>query len=310
MLCKSPFMKGQIPCGCGQCMPCRFNRRRLVTHRILLESMCHGDNAFITLTYDEKNLPAGGTLVPLDAQLFLKRLRAHYAPARLRYYLVGEYGENNQRPHYHAVVFGLPTCRNGRTRHPRSASERFRCCGPCSDLHALWGLGRIDIGELNLHSAQYIAGYVTKKMTKFDDPRLAGRYPEFARMSLRPGIGALSVEQIASVLSSGYGQAFVSESGDVPVSLKSGGKSLPLGRYLRRKLREKLGRSPDAPKEIAEAYAKELHRLYKDAIADPSFESVPGSFKDARSVYLKQNVQKFRNLDARTKLFGAKRGVL
>ena len=71
--------------------------------------MCHEKNCFITLTYDDENLPPGGTLVVQDYQAFVKRLRARISPQKLRYYFVGEYGDpkNTERPHYHAAIFGI-----------------------------------------------------------------------------------------------------------------------------------------------------------------------------------------------------------
>lgn len=171
-MCKKPFVKGISPFPCGQCLPCRLNRRRLWTHRLLLEQHSHEFSSFATLTYSDDALPAGNTLVPKHTQDWLKRLRALLGPARpLRYYLVGEYGDESQRPHYHAALFGLSHLEG-------------------ELLRTSWGHGHIQLGTLTKESAQYIAGYVTKKMTAPDDPRLQGRHPEFARMSLRPGIGA------------------------------------------------------------------------------------------------------------------------
>lgn len=84
------------------------------------------------------------------------------------------------------------------------------------------------------HSVKYVAGYVQKKLTRRDDPRLEGRPPEFALMSLRPGIGALAVSDIAST-------ALFCDAVDVPAVLRTNGKIQPLGRYLRKKLREETG---------------------------------------------------------------------
>ena len=109
MLCKNPYMIRGMACPCNKCMPCRFNRRRLWTHRILLETMKLTDSCFLTLTYDDAHLPAGGTLVPGDGQLFLKRLRKAIFPLQLRYFFVGEYGDTSNRPQYHAALFGIPS---------------------------------------------------------------------------------------------------------------------------------------------------------------------------------------------------------
>lgn len=60
-------------------------------------------------------------------------------------------------------------------------------------------------------------------------------------MSLRPGIGAGAASGVADALNSPAGAASVALYGDVPTTLRSEGKQLPLGRYIRRKIREELG---------------------------------------------------------------------
>ena len=57
-------------------------------------------------------------------------------------------------------------------------------------LADVWGLGHCLIGALTFESAAYVARYCLKKVT--GDPaaaHYAGRLPEFALMSRRPGIG-------------------------------------------------------------------------------------------------------------------------
>lgn len=102
-------------------------------------------------------------------------------------------------------------------------------------------------------------------MTHADDLRLEGRHPEFTRMSRKPGIGAGFVPHIAQAM---VHHALEQSETDVPVSLRHGTKELPLGRYLRKKLREEIGRSDEAPKEIQLARSKELHPLLSCSIAN------------------------------------------
>ena len=64
MLCRKPFSKKGAQFGCGQCMACRINRRRIWTHRIMLEALVSPSASFLTLTYNKENLPDGGTLAP------------------------------------------------------------------------------------------------------------------------------------------------------------------------------------------------------------------------------------------------------
>lgn len=189
----------------------------------MLENTQHEFSCFVTLTYSNDHLPAGGTLVPRDAQLFLKRLRKKLGERKIRFYLVGEYGEQTFRPHYHAALFGVSTL----DKHVVSAC---------------WPHGSIHVGDLNDASAAYMGGYITKKMTKVDDERLEGRHPEFARMSLRPGIGATAVQTMADVLTTKNGSLIVARTGDVPNEINYGErKTLPIGRYLKAKLRGSLG---------------------------------------------------------------------
>ncbi len=187
---------------------------------MMLEAVAHHTASFVTLTYAE--MPTDGSLHPAHLKDFLKRLRANLEYAGkpgIRYYAVGEYGDISFRPHYHLALFG---------------------CDEKAEVEKAWQKGIVDVGSLTMESAQYVAGYVTKKMSRFDDPRLQGKYPEFARMSLRPGIGAVSITQVADALRNKFGWDSIVDTGDVPNVLKHGRRNLPLGRYMRRKLREAL----------------------------------------------------------------------
>lgn len=286
MLCKRPFFGQKGVFGCCQCLPCRVNRLRTWTHRILLEQRVHDKSSFITLTYDNDHLPAGGTLVPRHAQLWLKRLRKAVAPTALRFFLVGEYGDESERPHYHAAVFGLG---------PEDAQI----------VEKTWGHGFVYVGDLSPDSAQYVAGYVTKKMTAVDDPRLNGRYPEFARMSLRPGIGATAVSPIVDSLTSEHGCNELAKVGDVPSQLLHGSKLMPLGRYMRRKIREKLFIPAEEAGALGLKKANErVRELLKEAREDPKLKGLP-----SEQIFVAKNAQKVLQLETRLKLY-KKRGSL
>lgn len=272
LLCRKPYTKDGAAYPCGQCMPCRFNRRREWQHRIMLESLCHTRKSFLTLTYSDGNLPLcvrssgvrtesppRSTLRPLDLQNWLKRLRKAIEPERVRFFAVGEYGEISERPHYHVALFGVESCQNTFT----CGDARF-CCDQCRLFYNTWGLGNIFAGKLQLESAGYIAGYVTKKMTSVGDKRLDGRHPEFARMSRDPGIGVPAMWDVAStMLEFGLDDVMA----DVPSAVRLGGKMMPYGRTLRRKLRMFIGRDANAPKETIEAVAEELRPVRESAFA-------------------------------------------
>jgi hypothetical protein len=109
---------------CGRCMGCKLERSRQWAVRCMHESSLHKDNCFITLTYEDRFLPPGGTLLKSDFQDFMKRLRFQNVakvPSGLshnerdewllrngiRFFQCGEYGELNHRPHYHAILFNF-----------------------------------------------------------------------------------------------------------------------------------------------------------------------------------------------------------
>lgn len=225
MLCVKPY--GVF--GCGQCMPCRLNRRRLWTARVVLESFCHGDCCMATLTY----LDDPWSLVPRDLVLFMKRLRKELGRP-VRYFACGEYGDESFRPHFHVALFGV------------SQLE-------VEVVYKAWGHGFVHMGELNTRSAQYVCGYVTKKMTSWSDGRLLGRCPEFVRMSLKPAIGSGAIDSISRQLMGRGGSLGVVSAGDVPSEVRIAGKKYPLGRYLRRLLRCAIGWDSAVPKEIVRA---------------------------------------------------------
>lgn len=219
----------------------------------------HPVSSFWTFTYAQENLsvtPSGvGTLVPDHLSGFFKRLRR--SGARCRYFAVGEYGDTTWRPHYHAALFGIPDCENALFR------RRWGCeCGICRLVSRAWGYGACYPGELTAASAAYVAGYVTKKLTARDDVRLGDRHPEFARMSLRPGIGYDAAGNLAGSIADAIGIP----DGDVPVSVRLDGKRMPIGRYLRRVMREKLGYSETGgqPADLRRQ-AEEMRALLADS---------------------------------------------
>lgn len=242
MICKKPFKQGVMEFGCGQCLPCRINRRRLWSARLVLEATQHEHSLFLTLTYSPEYLPH--SVEVRHGQLFLKRLRERIKPLRVRYYLVGEYGDLTGRPHYHVALYG--------TRDVDA-------------IRAAWPYGHVHVGQITEHSAAYVVGYLCKGMTKEEDARLNGRKPEFARMSLKPGIGAGAVPALAAGTLSYSGAKFVSATGDVPGVVRFAGRKLPLGRYLKRKLREEVGMPPETPELVVQLAAYELQqKLLKD----------------------------------------------
>lgn len=229
-MCIQPIKRDGAEFGCGRCMPCRINRQRLWTARLVLESLLHAESVFATLTYSKEGLPNPPQVLVEHGQLFVRALRdAGYS---FRYYFVGEYGDKRKRPHYHAILFGL-----GMQHLPA--------------IIKAWPHGYVKLGTCTPASCAYVAQYVTKKMTKAGDPRLGGLNPEFARMSLKPGLGADAMPRYAGLVVKE--NALLEETKDVPAAIRLAGKEYPIGRYLRDKLREAVGMPKGQSREAAEA---------------------------------------------------------
>lgn len=293
MICKKPYMMGVMPFGCGQCLPCRINRKRVWSHRLLLELLKHGDASFITLTYNDENLPTGGTLVPRDLVLWLKKIRKKW-PKPLRFFAVGEYGMGSERPHYHVILYGYPTCLKGRSSYTR---RRKKCCEQCDRVQETWKLGNVFLGTVTVESASYVASYTTKGWTNPKHEGLRGRYKEFTRMSLRPGIGREAMKDIADALTNEIGQRMIIAQGDAPNALSHGRINKPLGRYLHGKLREDLKLDEKACKESrVRRYSAEMVEVFGELLADGSANST--LFR----LHVQETEQQRRNQEKRWKI--------
>lgn len=280
MMCKWPFtMKStgrDVPLPCGQCLPCRINKRRVWTHRMMLERSTNEECSFLTVTYSDENLPgeffneengvvyAPNSVSPYEHKKFIAKLRINYrrlTGKKIRFFMCGEYGEKTARPHYHYALFGFPPCSGtgpviiGRKFHPCQ-------CPECSFVTRIWGKGHCYLGTLTQHSAQYVCGYVTKKLTNENNQRtqeiLNGRYPEFCRSSRRPGIGYDAAVQYGLRL-----KPYVTTDEDIPPYLIHEGRKWPLGRYLYAKVREAAGLPPLEEGEAIRRYKEGLLDLFE-----------------------------------------------
>ena len=210
---------------CGQCLGCRLDRSRMWAMRIVHESCLYETdrgNCFVTLTYRDRNecndeqlrdgfhVPKDWSLSKEHFQLFMKRLRKHFAPHKIRFYMCGEYGNVCKhginlgtvvcplcrvgRPHYHACLFN---CSFPDLEPYGSKDGELRYTSPL--LEGIWKYGFVDVGQLTFESAAYVARYILKKVTGpaaddhymlYDlDGCITFVMPEFTLMSRRPGIG-------------------------------------------------------------------------------------------------------------------------
>lgn len=179
MICLKPYKdKNGDEFPCGRCMPCRINRVREWTIRMLHEyESFHGKALFVTLTYAPEFLPENATLVKFDLQKFFKRLRKNLHGRFIKYFACGEYGTKG-RPHYHAIIFGID----------REDVPVLKKCWTFQAEH-LWRKGK-SYDDVNRETCSYVAGYVQKKLYgKIPNSTYteSGRIPPFQLQSQKIG---------------------------------------------------------------------------------------------------------------------------
>lgn len=157
--------------GCGQCLGCRLDHSKMWAMRIIHEATLWPSNVFLTLTYREMGdcsdeqfrngwyVPQNGSLNKKHFQDFMKRLRKHFKGKTIRYYHCGEYGEELDRPHYHACVFNVEFVDQ---EFLQESEGNFLFTS--ETLSKLWPYGWHSFGDLTFESAAYTARYILKKV--------------------------------------------------------------------------------------------------------------------------------------------------
>lgn len=161
------------PVSCGSCEYCKLKRAKLWAARCTLESTNWKYNYFITLTYDDLNLPLvdnydvklgslekRSNLVVRHLQLFFKRFRK--MGYKLKYLASGEYGSQTERAHYHLIVF---------TNKPLDLkyyklNENKDILYTSDTISKLWKYGFNVVAEFTPATAAYVARYTLKKQLK------------------------------------------------------------------------------------------------------------------------------------------------
>lgn len=144
--CPSPIRLKDKPFDfpCGKCYDCKARRASGWAFRLQQEDKDAETSIFLTLTYSPEHVPVSNkgrlTLQRSDVQNFMKRLRKRHIGPKIKYYAVGEYGSNTERPHYHLIIFNA--------KH--------------DDIIASWQLGEVYFGNVSGASVGYVLKYLTK----------------------------------------------------------------------------------------------------------------------------------------------------
>lgn len=254
---------------CGKCNFCLASKRADWTFRLSQElKVCQSAN-FLTLTYDDENLPwtdNGPSLCKRDMQLFMYRLRKanrKVSPFGLRYYSVGEYGTHTVRPHYHSIMFNLSG-------------------GITQKLSDIWQKGFVQVGDVTEASIHYVTKYVINRVGDFE-----GRQAPFSLISNRSGgLGMNYLEANRRWHKGDVLKNYVMHNGfkiRLPRILKDKIFSPLEKERLAKELLEQLGESERLEIARLSAFHPDPHGYFLDRI-DAAYRSV--------------NVEKFKKLDA------------
>lgn len=239
-MCYAPFLKDMKtanfksrsklfrPVPCGKCYECKKQKTADWSFRLHTEMKRSFNLLFVTLTYNDHNLPHHvklsdstypttkpyevtipylhphivPTLVKKDVQDFLKRLRYYdKGNKKIKYYAVGEYGSRFGRPHYHIILYN---CSNGLL------------------INKAWTLGHCYTVPVK-HGA---IPYVLKYLSKTSLPRLGDPLREFSLMSKGLGSNYLSNNTLA-YHNSNVENCFIT---------LEGGQKISIPRYLKNKI--------------------------------------------------------------------------
>lgn len=179
---------------CGICIECKLKKSVYTATRCVHESKMHDNNAFLTLTYSDENLPgphhqkmndgtikyfADLSLCTDDLQKFWKKYRKHLGEQKIKYYASGEYGDGGGdrliNPHYHAIVFG----HDFPDKEYYKKNENGDILYTSPTLTKMWGHGHAVLGDVTFESAAYVARYTLKKIYGDDAiEHYNGRMPE------------------------------------------------------------------------------------------------------------------------------------
>lgn len=211
--------------------------------------------AFITLTYATPHLTwLGGKpqLVKADLQKWFKRVRK--AGYRIRYFAVGEYGEQTMRPHFHVLLFGYV---------------------PEDVIRSTWSLGQVHIGQISYASCGYCTKYVISgkwKGTPIIEPKygkmINGRTVPFAVMSRGRGkLKGIGSSYLTPEMIKWHKAKYTDDWGFVGHELRNymmtpeGKRHLP--RYYKDKIFSKIDKVRIANRSLRDAIERERKELYR-----------------------------------------------
>lgn len=173
---------------CGKCLACKQRLQKEWSSRLAIELENCETAFFVTLTYSEESLLSicnlGENVPKLNKthfRAFLKDLRNFMSrgmpnyykgkkvpltPLKIenfRYFIVGEYGTKNNRPHWHCLFFNIPLKRDDLYTFMRFVwSDKSEL----QDDKYYKSYGFVHIGDVSPASIDYVTDYLLKNEKK------------------------------------------------------------------------------------------------------------------------------------------------
>lgn len=175
------------------CPECKKDRANSLFLRFFFENQYHEKSTFWTFTYSDEFLPKNHLNIPTlrqrDFTLFIKRLRKLLSQynKKFKYFYVGEYGGQTNRPHYHALLFGI-------------SSDLYKV------VNDKWSYGFTTVSTVNPRRFRYVSEYITKNEVFSRDFCISHCIePQFSCSSKKPAIGLEWIQKnYLTVIRNGY----------------------------------------------------------------------------------------------------------
>jgi len=248
--------------------------------RLLQEQRRSTTACFVTLTYSTDHVPiTENGFMTLDKKAFpgfMKRLR-NLNDGKLKYFAVGEYGTNNKRPHYHAIIFNIDSDKLS-VIGDRNGQPQYKC----SQIENAWPFGGVDVGSCSGDSIAYVAKYMNKP-GRIPQHKRDDRLKEFSLMSKQLGSNYLT-PQILEYHKSDVSRNYVT----LP-----GGYRKRLPKYYRERIYDEIHMAEQRSiinqkySELDEKNRSDFHRKYGDD-AD-YYAYLDGKRRSRLSSYWKNN---------------------
>lgn len=218
----------RFPADCGKCLKCLTKRKAQWSYRITEEKRNSFSSYFVTLTYNNRNLPLGdngATINKNDHFEFISKLKELEHPktlklrksiskeendrkyygiketGKLKYYGVYEYGDQFNRPHAHYILFNVRDIAN---------------------IDLSWGRGNIEVDhDVNVNNIDYVLKYMVKYHS---NGKYENKEKELSFMS--KGIGSSTADK-----------SFINQIRRIDSNqiLNTRGSKIPIPRYYRKK---------------------------------------------------------------------------